>query len=345
MRVKKLAAVLLSGILAVSAMGCGSGVDKNAVVATLDETDVTLGVANFAARLQQATYDDFYVSYFGEEVWSSDLTGTGTTMEDSVKDSVMTSLQEMYTLQAHMDDYGVTLTDEEKAAITEAATTFIEANEKDALDALGADQAIVEEYLTLLTIQNKMHAAIIADADTNVSDEEANTSAYSYVRVSKTSYTDAEGNTVEYTEDELTELATTVDAFAAEAQEGTMEDAAETYGYTVSTGTFTAEDSNLDAAVLSALQSLDEGAVSDKVDTDSYYYVVRLDAKTDADATEQTRESIISDRQSALYEEVLTGWEETHTWTVKEKVWEKVTFDNLFTTVLPSTETEEATEQ
>ena len=40
--------------------------------------------------------------------------------------------------------------------------------------------------------------------------------------------------------------------------------------------------------VLTALQGLDEGEVSDVIDTDTDYYVVRLDEKTDADATETT---------------------------------------------------------
>ena len=57
----------------------------------------------------------------------------------------------------------------------------MEDNSKDAINALGATQEIVEEYLTLETIQSKMKAAIVAGADTNVTDEEAKTGAYSYV--------------------------------------------------------------------------------------------------------------------------------------------------------------------
>lgn len=49
----------------------------------------------------------------------------------------------------------------------------MEDNSKDAINALGATQEIVEEYLTLETIQSKMKAAIVAGADTNVTDEEA----------------------------------------------------------------------------------------------------------------------------------------------------------------------------
>ena len=268
MRGKRIAALLLSGVMAASMLtGCGS-VDKDAVVATLDDKEITLGIANFVARLTQAQYDDFYVAYFGEEVWESDLYGNGTTLEYNTKNDVMSSLQNMYVLQAHMDDYGVTLTDEEKTAASEAAAAFISSNEKDALDALGATQEIVEEYLTLTTIQYKMYDAIIADADTNVSDEEANMSAYSYVRVSKTSYTDAEGNTVEYTEDEQAQLADTMAGFVTNAKKDTLETAAEALGYTVNAGTYAADDTTLDEAVLTALNALKEGEVSDLVDVE-----------------------------------------------------------------------------
>lgn len=347
MKIKRLAALLLSGVMAASMLiGCGS-VNKDAVVATFDETEIKLGIANFAARLQQASADDFYVAYFGAEVWSSDLYGNGTTMESSMKDSVMQNLFDLYTLEAHMVEYDVELTEDEKTAITQAASDFMAANDKEALDALGAEQEIVEEYLTLMTIQDKMYDAIIADVDTNVSDEEANTSAYSYVRVAKDSYTDDEGNVVAYTEEELTELAETLEAFVTEAQEDTLETVAESYGYTVSTGTFTAEDETLNETVLTTLKGLDEGEISGVIDTETNYYIVRLDAKTDAEATELTRQNIISERESTLYADTLSGWESEHEWTVKEKVWETVTFDNLFTTYVETAETEavEATEQ
>ena len=122
MRAKRWSALLLSGVMAAS-MLTGCGWNKNETVATFDETEVPLGVANFAARFLQATYDDFYVAYFGEDVWSSDLYNNGTTMQDNIKDSVMQSLFDMYTLEAHMAEYDVELTDDDKAAIADTAAT------------------------------------------------------------------------------------------------------------------------------------------------------------------------------------------------------------------------------
>ena len=337
MKAKRFTTLLVSGVLAASMLvGCG-GINKNATVATLDGQEIKLGVANFAARLQQAEADDFYRAYFGDDVWSSDLYNNGTTMEDNTKNSVIEMIENLYILQNHMADYDVTLTDDETAKIAEVAAQFMADNDDKAVNALGATEDIVKEYLTLVTVQSKMRAAIIVDADTNVSDADANTSAYSYVNVSKTSYKDADGNTQEYTDDEKAELADTVQKF--------HDAAADEYGYTVSTGTFSSDNTTLDEEVLNALEGLkSEGELSDVVETDNYYYVLRLDEITDADATEEHRQEIISQRQSDLYNEVLQGWKDEAEWVLKDKVWDKVTFDNLFTTTVESTETTETTE-
>ena len=325
MKAKRFTTLLVSSVLAASMLvGCG-GINKNETVATLDGQEIKLGVANFAVRLQQAQADDFYRAYFGDDVWSSDLYNNGTTMEDNTKNSVIEMIENLYILQNHMADYDVTLTDDETAKIAETAAQFMADNDDKAVNALGATEDIVKEYLTLVTIQSKMRAAIIADADTNVSDADANTSAYSYVNVSKTSYK--------------------VQKFHDAAADTTLDTAADEYGYTVSTGTFSSDNTTLDEEVLNALEGLkSEGELSDVVETDNYYYVLRLDEITDADATEEHRQEIISQRQSDLYNEVLQGWKDEAEWVLKDKVWDKVTFDNLFTTTVESTETTETTE-
>ena len=340
---KRLMALLLSGVLAVSMFaGCGSEHDKTAVVATDGTTDITLGLANFAARFSQAQQDDFYVAYFGQSVWNTDMYGYGTTMEDDMKSSVLQSLYAMYAMKNHMADYGVEITAEDVAAISAVAESFISSNSAEAIEALGADREVVEAYLELLTIQSRMYDEIIKGADINVSDEEAKTSAYSQVYVSKTSYQNEEGNSVDYTEEERAVLAETVAAFAADAKANGLQAAAETYGYTVTTGTYNANASVV-AEVAEALKAMTaDGQVSGVIELENAYYVVQMDSIVDAAATESNRQSIISARQSELYTEVVDGFVAESEWKVKNNVWESVSFDNLFTLTLRETATEEA---
>ena len=201
----KVTAIILAGAICAAAF-TGCGINTGATAASMKNQTVTMGMANFACRYQQANVEDYYKSMLGakssSELWSKDLYANGTTMEDTMKDSVMEQLHEMYTLQAHMKGYDVRVTKDEKAAIKKAAQQFISDNSSEALKEMTADEDTVEELLTLYTIRSKMQKAIEAEADTNVTDEEANERGYTMMTISTTSHQDDSGNTVEYTDDE-----------------------------------------------------------------------------------------------------------------------------------------------
>ncbi len=332
MRVKKLVATCLAGALMVSAL-TGCGMDKNETVATLGEQEISLGVVNFMCRYQQASSDDMYRSFMGEDVWEQDIYGNGTSMGDSMKDQVLQDVHEMYTLKNHMDDYGVSLSSEDEKMIKDTATAFMEANSKEALEEMGATQEIVEEVLTLYTIQVKMHDAIVADADTEVSDEEANMRAYSIIEFTTASYYDSTLQTqVTYSEEQIERISQTATSAWEDLQENPdMKAVAEEYGYEMRTATYDADDAVLDKEVKTALDELSVNEISEVISTDNGFYIVRLDSETDEEATEQNRESIVVERQEALYTEVVAGWQEDDGWKVNDKVLKKIKFRNHLT--------------
>jgi foldase protein PrsA len=294
-----------------------------------------MGVVNFAMRYQQAAMDELYRMYFGDDVWS--------TYGDTIKSNVMDEFHELYTLKSHMADYSVSLTDEETQAIADAAKAFVDANDASTLKEIGADEDTVVEYLTLYTIQSKMKAAIKAEADTTVTDEEANMRAYTMLCFSTAGSYDSDYNYVELTDEEVAAVEEQAKAaFAEITSPSDIETVAEEYGLTATNGTYDADDSSLADEVKTALDGLSEGEMSDLVTTDSGYYILRLDAETDEEATETNRESIIEEKQDDHYDEILSGWQENDGWTVKDKQIAKIEFRNIFTA--PEEESTEDTE-
>ena len=109
---KRLFALALAGVLAaVTLTGCGS-LKGDETVATVDDTKIDADLANFFARYTQATYETYYSAYVGEDMCNSDASD-GETYEESVKSSVLKSLEDMILLEKHMEDYDVSITDEE----------------------------------------------------------------------------------------------------------------------------------------------------------------------------------------------------------------------------------------
>lgn len=344
MKIKKLMALLLAGALTVSAF-IGCGVDKDATVATLGEQEVSLGLVNFMSRYQQAQISEEYVYYFGKDVWTQDLSSNGTTMEEDMINEVVEEVHEMYTLKAHMSDYNVEITAEEEAAIAEAVKAFMEANSKEALDELGATEEIVTEMLTLRTIKEKMSVAIKADVDREVSDEEANMRGYSMVSINIAGeYDSSYTNYTEYTDDEVAEITSNAEKMAEALKVGgesvTLESVAEEFGYSVTTGTYDADNTTLAENVKTTLDGLAVGEVSGLLTTDDALYFVRLDTETDETATETNRNSIITERENTLYTEVLEGWQTDDGWKLDEKKLEQIKFKNNFTQTTESTESE-----
>lgn len=343
MRLKKLAALVLAGVLCLTSfVGCGVNADETA--ATLGDQTVSAGVVNFVCKYQKAMIDDVYVSWFGEDFWEQDLYGYGTTMEEDMKDSVMTSLHDLYTLKAHMADYNVEITAEEEAAIKAAAQAFIAANSEAAIKEFGATEEIVTEVLTLYTIQAKMYNAIIADTDRNVTDEEANMRGITLVEIGIDGAYDEDYNYVSYTDDEVAAIKATAEKIVTEMSSSDLETAAKNNGYTASETAYSKADDTMDETLLEALNALKEGESSKVIETTSALYIVRIDEDTDAEATEENREAIIAERESALYSEVLTGWQKDDGWTVNDSVVEKIDFHNILTQTSESTEDVDSTE-
>lgn len=355
MKLKRLSALALAGVITagMALTGCGS-LDPEATVATVNGTPISLGLANFAAQFTAVDYDTYYMSYFGQDMWSSDPSGNGVTMTESVKNNILDTLEEYYLLEQHMADYGVEITDEEVQEARAAAAQFIADNTDEAIKAMSATEDDITEFLRLNLIQSKMNDAIIADVDTNVPDEDCAQKTFSYVRVSKTASAssdadseDAEEKTDEQKAAEAKEKAQKIlDAALAGSQEDPLQAAADDNDANKSTCAYGTTDLNkddnstyLELEVLQAAEKLGEGEFEKTlIETDNYFYIIRMDSLFDQDATDRKRESIISDREEELYDKTVEGYKEAADWTINDKVWEPVNFDTIYTKAKTNTD-------
>ena len=335
-------AVLLTAAGALAAMavtGCSGSINTDAVVATVGEDDITLGVANFYARMTQGQYETYYAGMMGttgEAMWTQEA-GEGQNYEESVKDSLMENLENMYLISQHAADYEVSLTKEEEDAISEAAAQFDEDNTDEAKEIVSGYRKDIEEFLRLATIQTKMDSKMREGVDENVSDEEAAQKAMKYVFFSYTT-TDDSGNSTELTDDEKADLKTNAQTLADRVNAGEdISTVAEELGQTAYDLTFDSESTSPNEDLIAAADALKtEGAVTDVIETDDGLYVGQLTSLLDRDATDQKKESIIEERKQDQYDSLLEQWKDDTDIEVDEKVWNKVDFEDTGVTIITS---------
>ena len=183
--VKRTAVVTLAGVMSVGMLsGCGSkDLDGTKTVATVDGTDIPLGVVSLYAREQQQQTTSMYLSYMGsaDNIWDQTADeDSGETYGDQAVTSSLKSIEKMYILKEKASDYDVALTDDDETAIADAASGFMASNGEDTIKELGVTEDQVKTLLELQTIQKKMYDPVVAEGNITVSDDEANQTTFTY---------------------------------------------------------------------------------------------------------------------------------------------------------------------
>ena len=93
------------------------GVSPDAVVASVDGNGATADLITYWIGYS-ASYLDTYMQYYGGGAldWSYTMSD-GTTMSDYIKNDVLATVKQELVIENLAEQYGVTLTDEQKAAI------------------------------------------------------------------------------------------------------------------------------------------------------------------------------------------------------------------------------------
>ena len=241
-RLKKIAVIGLSACLALGTLsGCSKKetFQADAAAITVNGDEISAGLVKFATHYSQALMESMYKMYMGvEDPMDSDIYGNGSTLGSMIKDDVVSTLERLVLAEQKMSDYNVELTDDEKAAVTEAATRFMDENGEEVLNQMGATQEVVERYLTLRLIQSKMEPQMSADVDTEVSDDEAaqRKIRYTLFRAETEAETESEtGTEAESSSEEMTEAVSEAGTEGETSVETEAETAAMTEEQTVKT--------------------------------------------------------------------------------------------------------------
>lgn len=331
---KKIAGLLaLLFVMMTGLTGCaGSSVDGTAEAINVNGTSVPMSELNFYLRYQQVQMQGFYGSIFGTDFMNKDLMGMGVPYGETVRDTVVESLEELYIAEAHAADLGISLSDEEKNAASEAAKAFLAANDQKALTAMSADEETVTHVLEMMALRSKVYEDRAATIDTEVDTEEAAQKRISYVMNSTSGTADADGNTTELSDAELAEKRVQMEELLEEAKEsGDLKTAAEARELTATSTTYGKNDTVLSEAVRDAADALADGEYSDVIETENGYYIVYMESTYDEEATQTEIENILSERESEAYNAWYEPLKEASEITTNDELIKTLTFERTYT--------------
>lgn len=343
---KKAAIIAFLSAVAISVTGCsvGNTPDYTAEALNVGGVSVPLGEVNFLLRYHQTQMQSSYGMFFGEDYLNQDLMGTGTPYGVTIRDGVVESLEEYYIVEAHAEELGVSLSEEEKTKASDAAKAFLAANDNKTLKAMSADEATVTHVLELMALQSKVYEDRAATIDTEVDPQEALQKRISYVLSDTTSNYDEEGNELPLSEEDIAAKKTEMDELLAEAKAGqdlttVTEDKDVSYYEAVNYGK---EDTSLPEAVKNAADALQDGEFSEVIEAEDGYYIVYMESTYDEEATQDEIQNILAERESEAYSAWLDPLKEAAEIATSDKALGLLTFERVFSE--PAVEEEETEE-
>lgn len=330
---KKAISILLIAMLTITTLvGCTKEktvkLDEAAVLMTVGDTKVTAGMVNFYMRYQQSLMESLYGANQDYNIWAQEVE-KGVTYEETMKDAMLEQLQELYILNEYVEEYKVSLTEDELASIEKQAEEFEKANSKEAKQKASATKEYATEYMKVSMVAKKMKDAMKKDIDMEVSQEEAKQKKMSYVVYEKTQ-TAEDGTTTELTKKEIEEQKKAAEAFLKGAKaNGNLKAYATEQGMEAKEANFGKNTKTIDEKVLEKADKLEENAFSGVINGEDGYYVVQLESLFDSEATDAEVENILETRGNERYEELLKKWKEDVKIDVDKKLWEQISFNDL----------------
>lgn len=328
---KKLAAFLLAaGVLSGSLTGCGSGdgIGTKVVLTTGFDKDEVFRIETSSCKLPElmvylTTIQNRYESVYGREIWETKADGV--TLEENVKNIALAQIAQIKTMNLMAEKYEVDLDEEEKARAENAAKAYYETLGEREIELMGVSEKTIKALYTELARAEKMYQYTIKDINPEISDDEARTITVQHILI-KTYALDGTGKKIEYTETARQEAYEEAREALALAKDGEDFDALIRKYSEDDKSTYSFGKGEMEEAFETAAFNLGTGEISDIVETEFGYHIIKCINTFDREETDANKIKIVEQRREEAFGREYDAYVETLTRNLNEELWNTVNF-------------------
>lgn len=196
---KKLIQFLPVIIAVICIAGCtGQSAETKLVIAKFGEEEIYLEEIQFYLIINQVDYEKEYVKqYPGENIWNMDILGTGNTLEDDVKQSILQETKKMHILLKKAEEFGITLDEDDEEELIILEEILKDRYSEEVLQEIHVEDGVLQERLRQSMLAAKVKKVICEKNGWTADDREEKFQALYEEWAGETSFTIRE---VEWTE-------------------------------------------------------------------------------------------------------------------------------------------------
>lgn len=328
--IKKIFAVFLAAMVAVSASGCKEKKKNTEIVLTTDfAPDEVFRIDSMSCfmpeiRVYMNTSSGQYEQMFGSEIWDKDLGGI--TLGQQLKDTILARLAQIKVMTLLAQEYDLSLSDAEMDRITKAADKYISSMKQEDVEKMGIDKALIADMYSEYALANKVYEEITKDINPEISDDEARTIKVKHILL-KTYMLDANGEKVEFSKLEKKKVKKKAETAYEELVNGTdFDEVAQKYNQDDHT-TYSFMKGDMPKDFEDAAFNLGNDEVSEIVKTEYGYHIIKCVSTFDRDETDSNKKKIVQNRKNEVFDQIYTEFVKTLYSNLNEELWNSVDFE------------------
>lgn len=275
------------------------------------------------AMLYFTNIKNHYESAFGDKIWQ--VSYEGTTLEDKLKDMVIAKLARIKALNVMAKQNEVTLSQDEMAKAQKAAAEYYRSLSAGEVSSLNVTQELICQMYEEYALADKVYEQLIANINPEISDDEARTITVQTIFI-KTYTVNGENERVVFTDDAKKKALAKAKEALKKAKSGEdfntlvaeySEDGRDYYSF----GKGTYNNAFEDAAF-----NLGTNEISDIVETDEGYYIIKCISPFNREETDQNKVKIIEQRRKEEFNRQYTDFVSGLPRDMNDKLWDSAGF-------------------
>lgn len=336
---RPVAVLLLAAVVAAGSLtGCGkAGIGTKVVLTTGFDKDEVFRIETSSCTLPEVmvyltNIQNRYESVYGEEIWSTNVGGV--TLEQNVKDIALAQIAQIKTMNLMAKQYEVELSDEEKAQVENAAHAYYNSLNDTEIERMGVSEKTINNLYTEFALAEKMYQYTIRDINPEISDDEARTITVQHILI-KTYALDGTGKKIDYTQHAKEEAYKQACQVLQLVQDGEDFDELIRRYSEDDKSTYSFGKGEMDAAFETAAFNLGKDEISDIVETEFGYHIIKCLNTFDKEETDANKIKIVDQRRAEAFGREYDAFVETLTRNLNEELWDSVSFihdENVTTT-------------
>lgn len=264
-----------------------------------------------------------YESVYGSGVWSVSRDGAG--LEENLKENILAKAAQIKAMYLLAESKGVELDPGENRLVKRAAEEYFGSLSDREKELMGVELTVIERMYTEYALADKVYQYIIQDINPEISDDEARTITVQHI-LFRTCTVDDGGNRVELSGSEKQKRyleACNVRRQAAEDGADFLELAGR-YSED-STITYSFGKGQIDAAFEETAFSLETGEISEIIETEAGYHIIKCITTFDRAETDANKLLIVEERRKGVFGEEYDAFVEPLVSQLNKKLWDEIT--------------------